>query len=33
MKILRDNMLFGQPGKGEFSTFFIGYARSPARQL
>ncbi|MCY1226298.1 Dyp-type peroxidase family protein [compost metagenome] len=23
-------MPFGQPGKGEFGTFFIGYARSPA---
>ncbi|QET04365.1 Dyp-type peroxidase [Cupriavidus pauculus] len=30
IKILRDNMPFGQPGKGEFGTFFIGYARSPA---
>jgi putative iron-dependent peroxidase len=30
VKILRDNMPFGQPGKGEFGTFFIGYARSPA---
>ncbi len=29
VKILRDNMPFGQPGKGEFGTFFIGYARSP----
>lgn len=29
IKILRDNMPFGQPGKGEFGTFFIGYARSP----
>ncbi|MCA3189059.1 MULTISPECIES: Dyp-type peroxidase [unclassified Cupriavidus] len=30
IKILRDNMPFGQPGKGEFGTYFIGYARSPA---
>ncbi|CAG9170856.1 Dye-decolorizing peroxidase YfeX [Cupriavidus laharis] len=30
VKILRDNMPFGQPGKGEFGAFFIGYARSPA---
>lgn len=30
VKILRDNMPFGQPGKGEFGTFFIGYARAPA---
>ena len=29
VKILRDNMPFGQPGRGEFGTFFIGYARSP----
>ncbi|MDR3383487.1 Dyp-type peroxidase [Cupriavidus basilensis] len=29
VKILRNNMPFGQPGKGEFGTFFIGYARSP----
>ncbi|TAM04328.1 MAG: Dyp-type peroxidase [Paraburkholderia sp.] len=29
IKILRDNMAFGQPGKGEFGTYFIGYARSP----
>ncbi|WP_296653956.1 Dyp-type peroxidase [Paraburkholderia sp.] len=29
IKILRDNMPFGQPGKGEFGTYFIGYARSP----
>jgi putative iron-dependent peroxidase len=25
--ILRDNMPFGSPGKGEFGTFFIGYSR------
>lgn len=30
VKILRDNMPFGRPGSGEFGTFFIGYARSPA---
>ncbi|MFM0162469.1 Dyp-type peroxidase [Paraburkholderia sediminicola] len=30
VKILRDNMPFGRPGMGEFGTFFIGYARSPA---
>lgn len=27
--ILRDNMPFGDAGKGEFGTYFIGYARSP----
>lgn len=31
LEILRDNMPFGDPGKGEFGTYFIGYARSPAR--
>lgn len=25
--ILRDNMPFGQPGRGEYGTFFIGYSR------
>ncbi|MFM0738809.1 Dyp-type peroxidase [Paraburkholderia xenovorans] len=30
IKILRDNMPFGRPGVGEFGTYFIGYARSPA---
>ncbi|MCA8091782.1 Dyp-type peroxidase [Burkholderia anthina] len=30
VKILRDNMPFGRPGSGEFGTYFIGYARSPA---
>jgi putative iron-dependent peroxidase len=25
--ILRDNMPFGQPGRGEFGTYFIGYTR------
>ena len=29
--ILRDNMPFGDAGKGEFGTYFIGYARSPSR--
>ena len=29
VKILRDNMSFGSPAKGEFGTFFIGYSRSP----
>ena len=31
LKILRDNMPFGDAGKGEFGTYFIGYARSPGR--
>ena len=26
IKILRDNMPFGQVGEGEFGTYFIGYA-------
>ncbi len=30
LKILRGNMPFGRPGSGEFGTYFIGYARSPA---
>lgn len=29
IKILRDNMPFGQAGQGEFGTYFIGYSRSP----
>jgi porphyrinogen peroxidase len=29
IKILRDNMAFGQASSGEFGTYFIGYARSP----
>lgn len=29
IKIVRENMVFGQPGQGEFGTYFIGYARSP----
>jgi len=28
--IVRDNMPFGHVGSGEFGTYFIGYARSPA---
>jgi putative iron-dependent peroxidase len=31
LEILRDNMPFGDVGKGEFGTYFIGYARSPGR--
>ncbi len=31
LEILRDNMPFGDVGKGEFGTYFIGYARSPVR--
>ncbi len=31
LKILRDNMPFGDAAKGEFGTYFIGYARSPRR--
>jgi porphyrinogen peroxidase len=30
VKILRDNMPFGSVGNGEYGTYFIGYARSPA---
>jgi porphyrinogen peroxidase len=30
VKILRDNMPFGNVGKGEYGTYFIGYARSVA---
>ena len=29
IKILRDNMPFGEAGQGEFGTYFIGYSRSP----
>jgi putative iron-dependent peroxidase len=29
-QIVRDNMPFGNPGSGEYGTYFIGYARSPA---
>jgi putative iron-dependent peroxidase len=28
-QILRDNMPFGTVGRGEFGTYFIGYARTP----
>lgn len=31
LEIVRDNMPFGDVGRGEFGTYFIGYARSPAR--
>jgi porphyrinogen peroxidase len=31
LEILRDNMAFGDVGKREFGTYFIGYARSPRR--
>jgi porphyrinogen peroxidase len=31
LEILRDNMPFGDVGKGEFGTYFIGYARAPHR--
>ncbi len=31
LDIVRDNMPFGDAGKGEFGTYFIGYARSPRR--
>jgi putative iron-dependent peroxidase len=30
IKILRDNMPFGEAGKGEYGTYFIGYSRSPS---
>jgi putative iron-dependent peroxidase len=30
IKIVRDNMPFGAPGRGEYGTYFIGYTRSPA---
>ncbi|MFF3940575.1 Dyp-type peroxidase [Streptomyces phaeofaciens] len=29
-QILRDNMPFGAPGRGEFGTYFIGYSRTPS---
>jgi putative iron-dependent peroxidase len=29
-EILRDNMPFGEVGRAEFGTYFIGYARTPA---
>lgn len=31
LAIVRDNMPFGEVGKGEFGTYFIGYSRSPDR--
>lgn len=31
LSIVRANMPFGDIGKGEFGTYFIGYARSPSR--
>jgi len=31
LDIVRDNMPFGEFGKGEFGTYFIGYAKSPHR--
>lgn len=31
LEIVRHNMSFGDVGKGEFGTYFIGYARSPGR--
>ena len=31
LDIVRANMPFGDVGKGEFGTYFIGYARSPGR--
>jgi porphyrinogen peroxidase len=31
LEIVRDNMSFGDFGRGEFGTYFIGYARSPRR--
>jgi putative iron-dependent peroxidase len=29
-QILRDNMAFGAVGRGEFGTYFIGYAATPS---
>jgi porphyrinogen peroxidase len=31
LEIVRANMPFGEIGKGEFGTYFIGYARAPQR--
>jgi putative iron-dependent peroxidase len=28
-QILRDKMPFGSPGRGEYGTYFVGYAASP----
>lgn len=30
LKIIRANMPFGEVGKGEFGTYYIGYSRTPA---
>lgn len=30
LKIVRHNMPFGEVGRGEYGTYFIGYSRSPA---
>lgn len=30
LQIMRDNMPFGQVGKGEYGTYYIGYSRDPA---
>lgn len=30
LKIVRHNMPFGEVGKGEYGTYFIGYSRAPA---
>ena len=30
LKIVRANMPFGEVGKGEYGTYFIGYSRTPA---
>lgn len=29
-QIVRNNMPFGNPGRGEFGTYYIGYAKTPA---
>jgi porphyrinogen peroxidase len=29
-KIVRNNMPFGNPGRGEFGTYYIGYAKTPS---
>ncbi|MBB5223903.1 putative iron-dependent peroxidase [Amaricoccus macauensis] len=31
LKIVRDNMPFGSPARGEFGTYFIGYSCEPGR--
>lgn len=31
LEILRDNMPFGSPSRGDMGTYFIGYAREPGR--